>query len=102
MPVISSVLASGDTKTSTHTAFTGRNVKTFIPKVESFMKTNQVAENCKPGKIGIVYDCVNSIPLASMVLLKSDDYRNCKHVRLCRRLRQSHVIGIGFQQQDLD
>ena len=91
-----------DTKTSTYRAFTGRNLKTFIPKVESFAKTNQVAEICEPGKIGIVYDCANRVPLASTIVLESDDYRNSKRARLSRRFRRSHVIGIGFQQQDLD
>ena len=50
----------GNTKTSTSGAFTGRNL--VFPKVESFAKTKQVAEICEPGKIGIVYDCVNRVP----------------------------------------
>ena len=91
-----------DTKTSTYRAFTGRSLKTFIPKVESFAKTNQVAAICEPGKIGIVYDCVNRIPLASTVAAKSYDYNISKNVRPSKRFRQSHFIGIGFQEQNLD
>lgn len=91
-----------DSKTSTYGAFTGRNLKTFIPKVESFARTNQVAKICEPGKIGIVYDCVNRVPLASMAVLKSEDYHSYKHSKRRNYFRQSHLIGIQFQKQDLD
>ena len=91
-----------DTKTSTYRAFTGRNLKKFIPKVESFAKTNQVAEICEPGQIGIVYDCVNRVPLASTVVIKSNEYGIRSAYRSRRNFRQSHFIGIGYQQQNPD
>ena len=91
-----------DTKTSTYSAFTAGNLKTFIPKVESFAKTNQVAEICEPGKIGIVYDCVNRVPLASTVVIKRDEYLISPAYLQSRHFRQSDFIGIGYQQQNLD
>jgi hypothetical protein len=46
---------------STFGTFTGGNLKTFIPKVESFAITSQVAEICDSGSIGFLYDCVNHV-----------------------------------------
>ena len=88
-------------KTNTFGTFTGRNLKTFIPKVESFAITSQVAEICESGSIGIVYDCVNLIPLASTAVFKSDEYY-AKYRRSSKHFKQSHLIGTNFQQHDKD
>jgi hypothetical protein len=41
-------------KTNTFRNFTGGNLKTFIPQVESFAITSQVAEICDLGSIGFL------------------------------------------------
>ena len=92
-----------DSKTSTYGALTGRNLRRFIPKVESFARTNQVAKICEPGNIGVVYDCANRVPLACMTVIESLVYQ--KVAKVYKRptyFRQSHFIGTQFQPQPLD
>ena len=81
--------------------FHWREFKKCIPKVESFAASNQVAEICEPGNIGVLYDCANRIPLASSAVLTCKEYFS-KSYRATNHFRQSAFIGKSFQQHDTD
>ena len=93
-----------DASTKTFVAFSGSasDLNKLIPDVRSFASTSQVAQICEPGSIGIIYDCINRIPLAATIVMTADQYESTRYGRPSKTFRESSLIGSNFQQNKID